>query len=73
MCWTNGFFVASTNNSTIFRNGLSTLLHVEEAVEVDAGYGGDNKMKTPGMGIDSKERKMKSNARAQHEAVNGRD
>ena len=29
-------------------------------------------MKLPGMTITSEERKMKSNARAQHEAVNGR-
>ena len=70
--WINGPFVGSKHDGTIFRNGLSPLLHDDEAVEVDRGYGGDNKMKTPSMGINSKERKMKSNARAQQEAVNGR-
>ena len=49
--WTNDPFVASTNDSIIFRNGLSTRLHAEEAVEVDACYGGGNKIKTPGMRI----------------------
>ena len=70
--WTSGPFVGSKNDGAIFREGLSRLLHDEEAVEVDNGYGGDNKMKTPRVGIDSKERKTKSIARAQHEAVNGR-
>ena len=70
--WTNGPFVGSKHDGTIFRNGLSPLLHDDEGVECDRGYGGDDKMKTPSMGFDSKQRKMKSNARAQHEAVNGR-
>lgn len=70
--WTNGPFVGSKNDGTIFKEGLSLQLHDEEAVEVDGEYGGDNKMKPPGLGMDSKERKMKSIARAQHEAVNGR-
>ena len=70
--WTSGPFVGSKNDGAIFREGLSKLLYDEEAVEVDGGYGGDKKMKPPMMGMDSKERKMKSIARAQHEAVNGR-
>ena len=70
--WINGPFAGSKNDGTIFREGLGTLLHEDEAVEVDQGYAGDNKMKLPGMGKDSKERKMKSNTRAQQEAVNGR-
>ena len=70
--WINGPFAGSKNDGTIFREGLSRLLHEDEAVEVDKGYAGDDKMKLPGMGKDSKERKMKSNARAQQEAVNGR-
>ena len=70
--WINGPFVGSVNDSTIFKEGLGTLLYDEEAVEVDRGYLGDGRMKLPSMGKDSKERKMKSNARAQHEAVNGR-
>ena len=70
--WINGPFDGSKNDSTIFKEGLSNHLYDEEAVEADAGYNGDFKLKAPGMGKDSKERKMKSNARAQHEAVNGR-
>ena len=70
--WTNGPFVGSASDGTIFKNGLSLLLHDEECVEVDSGYAGDNKAMQPSMGMNSKERKMKSNARAQHEAVNGR-
>ena len=70
--WINGPFEGSKNDGTIFRQGLSTLLYPEEAVEVDRGYLGDDKMKGPSMGMNSRKRKMKSNARAQHEIVNGR-
>ena len=70
--WINGPFEGSKNDGSIFREGISTKLYPEEAVEVDRGYGGDFKMKNPTMGYDSKERKMKSNARAHHEIVNGR-
>eukprot|EP00536_Pseudo-nitzschia_multiseries_P000036 jgi/Psemu1/138/gm1.138_g len=47
--------------------GLSNILHDDEAVEVDRGYRGDDKMKLPYMGFTRIEKKMKSNARAQHE------
>eukprot|EP00536_Pseudo-nitzschia_multiseries_P010075 jgi/Psemu1/24905/gm1.24905_g len=47
--------------------GLSNLWHDDEAVEVDRGYKGDDKMKLPDMGFTRIERKMKLNARAQHE------
>ena len=70
--WINGPFIASKNDTTIFTEGLSHLLYDDEGVEVDKGYRGDNKMKRPGMGISHDDRKMKSNARAQHEIVNGR-
>ena len=70
--WINGPFEGSKNDGTIFRENLSTLLYPEEAVEVDRGYGGDTKMMHPSMGWNSAKRKMKSNARAQHEIVNGR-
>ena len=71
--WINGPFVGSKHDGTIFRTDLSPLLFDDKAVECDRGYGGDFKMKSPGMGDStSKERKMKSNFRAQHEAVNGR-
>ena len=48
------------------------LLCVDEAVEVDHGCKGDDEMKTPSLGFNGEETKTKSNARAQHEAVNGR-
>eukprot|EP00536_Pseudo-nitzschia_multiseries_P016490 jgi/Psemu1/46397/gm1.46397_g len=70
--WINGPFVGSKNDGTIFKEGLSNLLHDDEAVEVDRGYRGDDKMKLPDMGFTWIERKMKSNARLQHETVNGR-
>ena len=70
--WINGPFVGSKSDGKIFRDDLSTLLCIDEAVEVDHGYAGDDKMKIPSIGFSSKERKMKSNVRAQHEAVNGR-
>ena len=70
--WINGPFVGSKNDSSvIFREGLSTYLYNKEAVEADTGYKGDFKLKYPGMGKEFKCRKMKSNARPQHEAVNG--
>jgi len=70
--WINGPFIGGTNDGTIFRKGLSRHLCVDEAVEADKGYTGDDKLRLPHMGLTSKERKMKSNARAQHECVNGR-
>eukprot|EP00536_Pseudo-nitzschia_multiseries_P018441 jgi/Psemu1/55622/gm1.55622_g len=60
--WINGPFVGSANDATIFKEGLSTLLHND----------GDDKMELPAMGMTSKQRKMKANARAQHETLNGR-
>eukprot|EP00536_Pseudo-nitzschia_multiseries_P013971 jgi/Psemu1/37047/gm1.37047_g len=65
--WINGPFVGSKNDETIFKEGLSNLLHDNEAVEVDRDYRGDDKMKLPDMGFTQIERKMKSNARSQHE------
>eukprot|EP00536_Pseudo-nitzschia_multiseries_P001354 jgi/Psemu1/3171/gm1.3171_g len=70
--WINRPFVGSKNDGTIFKEGLSNLLHDNKAVEVYRGYRGDDKMKPPDMGFTRKERKMKSNAWALHETVNGR-
>ena len=72
LVWVHGPFEESENDGTIFKSRLSTLLFADEAVEVDKGYKGDNKMKLPDMGETSQQQQMKSNARAQHEAVNGR-
>ena len=62
--WINGPFVGSKNDSTIFKEGLTNHLYNDKAVEADAGYKGDFKLKGPGMGGSSEGRKMKSNARA---------
>ena len=70
--WVNGPFRGGLGDKTIFKDGLATLLFEEEGVEVDKGYTGDDRFKTPGIGLTSQKRKMKSNARSQHEAVNGR-
>ena len=71
MVWINGPFKASVHDLTIFREGLLTYLFPEEAVEVDKGYRGPDSAKTPDVGAIN-ERKMKSDARSQHEAMNGR-
>ena len=70
--WINDPFKGAENDATIFKNGLPTELHEEEAVEADRCYKGDDKLKLPGIDITSEEKKMKSNRRAQHEAINGR-
>ena len=67
--WIAGPFPASASDGTIFKNGLTKELCDDEVVEVDRGYKGDGKMMRPEMGIDSKERKMKSNSRAQHDVL----
>ena len=70
--WINGPFVASTNDATIFKSQLTHLLCEDEAVEVDAGYKGDHKMKSPNIGMTRAMRKEKSVVRGRHENVNGR-
>jgi hypothetical protein len=47
--WVNGpFFKAGRNDVTIFvEDGLKFTLAADEAVEVDAGYQGDNQLKNP--------------------------
>lgn len=70
--WTNGPFVASTNDATICINGLLNELADDEGVEVDAGYRGNNKFKAPFTATSRVQRKQKSVVRARHENVNGR-
>jgi hypothetical protein len=70
--WINGPFDAGTHDLTIFRNGLMLNLFDDEAVECDKAYDGENCLKTPFMERGRRDRSMKSNARAQHEIVNGR-
>ena len=70
--WVNGPHIASKHDNTIIKEELLQLLFPDEAIECDRGYGGDDRLKTPTVASDSKERKMKSNVRAQQEAVNAR-
>jgi hypothetical protein len=70
--WINGPFVASTGDATIFKNTLSGLLADDEGVEVDKGYGGDNKLKSPQVNSSQQQRKEKAGVRARHENVNSR-
>jgi hypothetical protein len=58
--WINGRFIASINDSTIFRShGLEHAITAEEGVEVDAGYLGDDRFMQPHVGFTSKDRKQK--------------
>ena len=70
--WINGPFVASANDATIFKEKLAGLLADDEGVEVDAGYKGHAKFKTPTVATSSVYRKQKSQVRGRHENVNGR-
>ena len=70
--WVNRPFVASTNDITIFRDRLLNLVCKDKAVEVEAGYQGDVKMKRPNMGMTLKMRKEKSQVRGCCENANGR-
>lgn len=76
--WINGPFPASKGDAMIFKDGLSTRLAPDEAVEADQGYGiredciASRQLKLPASGWDSRERKSKSNARARNERVNGK-
>jgi hypothetical protein len=59
--WTNGPFIASTNDGTIFRfhGFIGDAITVDEGVEVDSGYLGDNRFMQPHVGLTSKDRKQK--------------
>ena len=75
--WINGPFKASKSDPVIFKEGLSTKLAVDEAVEADGVYKisdgpGARQIKAPDVGWDSKERKAKSCARSRNERVNGK-
>jgi DDE superfamily endonuclease len=70
--WINGPFVASKNDSTIFREKLSGLLAIDEGVEVDKGYTGDDKLMHPNVNIGRLQRCQKNIVRGRHETVNSR-
>ena len=58
--WINGPFRGGKHDSVIFRENLSGLPFDDEAVECDAGCGNDKKLKTPDMGEQRSDRKMKA-------------
>jgi hypothetical protein len=60
ICWANGPFPASINESRIFHERLGTELLQYEPVEVDSGPGGDNRLMKPDTGMGSEQRKSKS-------------
>lgn len=70
--WINGPFPASVNDAVIFKKDLSGLLAEDEAVEADAGYKGDDKLKNPQTSKSRNERLQKSGVRGRHENVNSR-
>ena len=70
--WLSGPHKAGKTDQQIFKEGLKHELCVDEYVEVDAGYRGDEKFMRPSMGWDSKERKEKSIVRGRHEIINGK-
>ena len=72
ICWINGPFVASREDSSIFADTLADLLASDEGVEVDAGYKGHPKLKAPTVATSSVHRKQKSQVRGRHENVNSR-
>ena len=55
----NGPFTGAEHDAAIFKNGLFTELHEEEAAEVDQGYKGNDRLKLLGMDITSEEGNIK--------------
>jgi hypothetical protein len=69
--WVNGPFKAGRNDVTIFsEDGLKFALAEDEAVEVDAGYKGDDALKNPNVAQTRRDRREKSIVRARHEIIN---
>ena len=69
--WVNGPFKAGRHDVTTFvEDGLKDALADDEAVEVDAGYQGDDQLKNPNISQSRKDRIQKSKVRARHEIVN---
>jgi hypothetical protein len=69
ICWGNGPFHGSRNESRIFREGLGLEIPGDEPVEVDAGPGGDQRLMKPLAGATSIARKQKSKYRGRQETV----
>jgi hypothetical protein len=69
ICWCNGPFPASTNESRIFQERLGNELLVDEPIEVDSGPGGDERLMKPDAGSGFKQRKAKSVYRGRQETI----
>jgi hypothetical protein len=70
--WINGPFVCSTNDSTVFKEGLANLLAEDEGVECDAGYKGHYSLKSKDVSSSRLQRREKNKTRARHENINAR-
>jgi hypothetical protein len=71
--WINGpFEPGEWNDLTIFRHELKGRLGPDEMVEVDRGYAGEPKVRTPDHFVSLSDKKAKAKARSRHETVNKR-
>ena len=69
ICWSNGPFYGTRNESRIFKEGLGLEIPNDEPVEVDAGPGGDPRLMKPLAGASWHARKQKSSHRGRQETV----
>jgi hypothetical protein len=69
ICWANGPFPGSVNESRIFHERLGMELPHYEPVEVDSGPGGDNRLMKPDAGMGFGQRKAKSVYRGRQETI----
>ena len=71
--WVNGPFKVGRHNVKIFlEDGLKFALSDDEAVEVDAGYQGDDALKDPNVAQNRADQREKSVVRSPHEVINSR-
>lgn len=70
--WISGPHPASLNDASIFIQGLSNLLAVDEGAEVDGVYKGHDQLKAPSVAKTRKARKQKSIARGRGEINNSK-
>jgi hypothetical protein len=69
ICWSNGPFYGTRNESRIFREGLGLQIPDDVPVEVDAGPGGDPRLMKPLAGPSTVARRQKSSYRGRQETV----
>lgn len=73
ICWVKGPFAPGPwPDIKIFRGWLKGILKFGEMVEADRGYSGEFRVACPLLCRNAEEKRMKQDARARHETVNGR-